>query len=370
MPDIAITFKLGHGALEWLVSIFLLGYAVGQLLYGPLANRLGRVSALRLGLMGNLLGILICVIAANSSSYFLLLIGRLISALGTASGLACTFMLINESLSKDQAKHAMSFSVVSFTVGIGLSVAIGGVVTHYLGWAYCFAVLMLHGFVMLYLTRYLKETLKTPEIVPVRDLLKALVRVMQNRQLVVFSFLVGAVSVFAYGYSATAPIFSRYALHLSANQYGYWNLVNMIGMMGSGFWAPFLMKRFGPWSLIMWGCIGLAPFFALLVLIAVFKLDSSLLFFVTSSGLYFFTGLLFPAASYFASNAVIDRGNAASAMSFVNMVSAMLGVVIIGYLPFSSLVAFIIVLLSCFVVAIFGAAICWLNGVNIAPSSR
>jgi len=69
LSQIESTFHLAHGSVEWVVSIFLLGYALAQLLYGPLANRFGRIVALRCGLVLNLIGIIICLISLPVDSY-------------------------------------------------------------------------------------------------------------------------------------------------------------------------------------------------------------------------------------------------------------------------------------------------------------
>ncbi|WP_264769324.1 MFS transporter [Coxiella burnetii] len=71
LPHIKQAFALTNGALEWVISIFLFGYVMGQLIYAPLANRFGRLTALRYGLMVNLIGILLCIMATKASSYFL-----------------------------------------------------------------------------------------------------------------------------------------------------------------------------------------------------------------------------------------------------------------------------------------------------------
>ena len=94
LPEIQAHFSLSLGAVEWIISAFLIGYVGGQLIYGPLANQFGRLKALRIGLVINLFGIVICLMALVVDIYWLLIIGRLITALGAASGLACTFMLI------------------------------------------------------------------------------------------------------------------------------------------------------------------------------------------------------------------------------------------------------------------------------------
>jgi MFS family permease len=152
LPHIEKTFALSHGSIEWVRSIFLLGYVLGQLIYGPIANRFGRLNALRFGLGINLIGIITCLIAVYVNNYFILLAGRLITALGSAAGLSCTFTLINELLTKEQAKNAMSFALVFFTVGIGLSVTAAGIITEYSHWQYCFLVLLIHGSIMFFST--------------------------------------------------------------------------------------------------------------------------------------------------------------------------------------------------------------------------
>lgn len=49
LPQIENTYSLNYGDVQWVVSIFLMGYVVGQLIYAPLANRFGRLNALRTG---------------------------------------------------------------------------------------------------------------------------------------------------------------------------------------------------------------------------------------------------------------------------------------------------------------------------------
>ena len=349
LPAIERSYALSHGALEWVVSIFLLGYVIGQLLYGPIANRFGRVRALQSGLVLNIVGILICILATEMPDFSLLLLGRLVTALGAASGLSCTFMLLNESLPPARAKHAMSFAIVSFTLGIGLAVSIGGIVTQYLNWKYCFWILLIHGLMMLYFTRMFQETLKQPEKLHPRAIFLKMVHTLKNKQLFVFSLTVGLVSAFAYGYSVTAPMFAQTKLHLSASQYGYWNLMNMVGMLGSGFLGAFLIKRYGAKCALVFGLLCMLPALFSLFLLSLVGSSSTIWFFMTTTMLYLFSGLLFPSASYFASNAITDRASSSSTMSFINMGSAMISVVVLGYLPFSSLLSFTITIVIFFV---------------------
>ena len=339
LPQIEQAYSLTNGALEWVVSLFLLGYVIGQLIYGPLANRFGRLKALRIGLALNLLGILICMLSTRYSHYGLLLMGRLVTALGAASGLSCTFILLNELLPLEQAKRAMSFAIVSFTVGIGVAVTLGGVITQYLQWQDCFLVLLLHGIAMFVLTGLFPETLKTVVKLHPLTLLAGYRLALKNSKLIIFSLTVGLVSAISYCYSAAAPIYAQAQLHLSPGAYGYWNLTNMIGMLASGFLGAYLIDNYGPKFLVLFALGGLIPAIGSLAIIALTHQSSILWFFGTTLFLYLFSGLLFPAGSFYASNAIKDKASASGMMSFINMGSAMVAVIIMGYLPMSSISA-------------------------------
>lgn len=115
LPNIQRHFALSSDAITWVVSLFLLGYVLGQLIYGPLSNVYGRLKALRLGLMINLLGLIICLVATFTNSFFLLNFGRFLTGLGTASGLVCTFILINEWRRFNSTRtHASLFCIIRY----------------------------------------------------------------------------------------------------------------------------------------------------------------------------------------------------------------------------------------------------------------
>jgi len=351
LPNIQHYFSLSKGSVEWIISIFLLGYVLGQLIYAPIANSFGRIKALQAGLWINLIGIIICLFSMHIDNYSLLLFGRLITALGAASGLTCTFMLINELLEPKKAKQAMSLAIVAFTIGIGLAVLLGSLITQYLQWQDCFVLLFVHGVVMLVLTKQFPETLKTPKPLHPKTIVLNYLVAFKHSQLIIFSLIVGFVSVFAYGYSATAPIYAQTILNLSPSQYGYWNCLNMIGMCAGGLICANLIRKIGEKCVLILGLSLTLPGLLALMIFSFQKSDNTLFFFLNTTYLYLVTGLLFSSASYFASNAISDRASASSAMSFINMGSAMVGVIILGYLPFNSALSFSIIL-GCFYIII------------------
>src|SRR3990167_3932390 len=210
LPQIKNFYHITHGSLEWVVSIFLIGYVVGQLIYGPVANRFGRLNALRAGLSINLVGCIICIFGSMiTPDYSLLLFGRLVTALGSASGLVCTFILLNELLPPEQVKSTMGYAILSFTFGIGISVTIGSLLTEYANWADCFLLLLAYGVLMLCCTWAFTETHK--QKIPIRPstIFSGYLKAFSNPPLVIFSLMAGIVFVFSFCFSASSPLFSQ-----------------------------------------------------------------------------------------------------------------------------------------------------------------
>ncbi|MCW8397853.1 MFS transporter [Legionella sp. PATHC038] len=344
LPKIQAEYILGPGSVEWIVSAFLIGYVVGQLIYGPLANRFGRLKALRTGLVINLFGIVICLLALLQGSYWLLVSGRLITALGAASGLACTFMLINEWLPESQRKTAMAYSVLSFALGIGIAVVVGGLITEYLHWQGCFWILLLHGVIMLWGTCVFSETLMHPKSIHVLTIIRDYYAALSSAKLVIFSLVVGCCSAISYCFSAAGPQIAEELLKLSAAEYGYWNILNIVGMLFGGIFSKQLMSRFSANQLISIGFLGVALGILNLLLMWHFESQSTLWFFLITSSLYLFSSFLFSGGSFVASNALKDKASAAAMMSFVNMCFATLSVILMGYLMINPLLSFIIIL--------------------------
>ncbi|MFA5960569.1 MAG: MFS transporter [Tatlockia sp.] len=352
LPNIEHTFDLSTGTVEWIVSAFLIGYVVGQLIYGPLANVYGRLKALQWGLNINIIGILLCLLVSFYPNYLLLLVGRFITGLGSAAGLTCTFVLINEWLPEEQRKTAMAYSILSFALGIGLAVLLGGVITQYSQWQGCFAFLLLQGLLMRIGIRMFDETLLKPKTFHIPTLLRDYGHALSSFKLLTFASIWGACSAVCYCFSAAAPQIAHQYLHLSASEYGYWNGLNILGMLIGGLSARTLMQRLSVIQVLAVGYIGSC--FALLSLVAmlIFNNNAVLWFFGSTSLLYCCSSYLFAGGSYTASNAIEDKASASSMMSFINMGVATLSVVVMGYLSSNPFYSFLGILSGVFLITL------------------
>ena len=348
LPQIAQTFHVSLLASSHLVGVFLLGYVLGQLIYGPLANRMGRLKALRAGLVLNLLGLGCSLLAVSMVSYPLLLASRFITALGAASGLCCTVLLIKELNTHHHAKALNAYAVLSFTFGIGLAVWLGGYLCQQGLWAGCFVFLLGHGALMWGLSFLFEEPMQAAKVLPVRTLTRNFTRVLANTRMLFFGLIVGLPTLFSYTYGAMAPLYSHLSLGLSPEGYGTFNLLTLVGMLCGSLLGVQLQSRIGPKATLRLGLVLFLPLLLGLVAIDMASHVHPLLFFINCAGFYMNTGLLFPTGTHFAMETTDDAASGASVVSFINMSTAALGIFICGMLSFSPLTNLIITVGGCF----------------------
>ena len=100
LPSIATYFSITSATAQQTIIWFLVGYAFGQLMYGPLANRFGRKPALYMGVSLQIISCFMCIAAGVFHAYPLMVFGRFFLALGSGVGLTMTFTLVNECYSQ------------------------------------------------------------------------------------------------------------------------------------------------------------------------------------------------------------------------------------------------------------------------------
>ncbi len=301
LPIIEHVYHLAHGQVEWLVSLFLVGYVLGQLLYGPLAKRYSSLSALRFGLALNLVGIGLSFLALQMGSFWLLGMARLVTALGAAAGLSCTYMLL-QTLYPKQSKRLLSYSMLAFTGALGLSVLVGGLVTQYLQWQAIFWMLLVHGGLMFIGTYAYRMPARVSagqnEVVAWKVLLAKLLQAMLQPQLWRHALALGLCSIVGYSYAAAAPQIAHHLLHLNPAQYGMYNLYTGIGMLLSAWLAVIGMRTIGAKRLLRYALLALLVVCFSLGLQYAWHSQSALWFFSSCTMIFCASGLLFPAASH------------------------------------------------------------------------
>lgn len=352
LPNIAIFFNISDDLAQLTISWFLIGYACGQLIYGPLANRFGRKPALDLGIILQILSSMLCIFAGAKGSFGLLVTGRFFLAIGSGVGLKMTFTLINEYYKPQLASQILSYLMLAFALTPGLSVALGGFLTSYWGWNSCFYACALYGILLLLLVRVLPETLKEVDINALKPmhLLQSYGSQFKNSQLVLGGLLMGCASCFVYLFAAEAPFIAINGFGLSSIHYGLANCLPPIGLIfGSLVNARLLSKNYTFHELINRGIVISTSGVIIMIVTVLMNLPVLYSLFLPTILIYFGLCFILSNASAIALSQVQDKAQGSAVMSFINLGFTTLVVLSLGLFPITRLLLPANFLALCFV---------------------
>jgi DHA2 family metal-tetracycline-proton antiporter-like MFS transporter len=131
VPVIRQDFGVSEAQVGWVITSYLLTYAVGIPLYGRAADVFSLRRAFSLGLVGFAIGSLLCVVAPNLP---LLVFGRIVQATGAAAIPALASASVAKVLAPGERGTALGLIVSSVGVGAAVGPVVGGVLQQLAGW--------------------------------------------------------------------------------------------------------------------------------------------------------------------------------------------------------------------------------------------
>lgn len=321
LPEITQFFSITNNIGQQTITWFLIGYTLGQLIYGPIANRFGRKAALYAGISLQIFSSLLCVTSGILHLYYLLVIGRFLLALGSGVGLKMTFTLVNECYDSKIAAEKISYLLLAFAITPGLGVAIGGVLTTHFGWMSCFYAGALYGVILLILVTRLPETQETLDhsAFKINHLLHCYWLQFKNTQLVTGGFLMGSVTCFIYSFAAIAPFIAMKYFGMSTTTYGFANLLPPIGLLIGSLISARLVRKYSLRTIMIMGIV--ISTLGTLCMLAFMALHFSAIYsiFIPTIIIYFGLCFILANASTIAMSHAVDKAHGSAVMNFINM---------------------------------------------------
>ncbi|HEY0171578.1 MAG TPA: multidrug effflux MFS transporter [Pyrinomonadaceae bacterium] len=156
MPQLQQTFNAGISAVQLTLSIFLAGFALGQIICGPLSDRWGRRPVLLAGLALFTLAGFVC---AGSDSLPMLLAARFVQGAGASVGPVVARAIVRDRFDSRRAAAVLSQMTQVMIIAPLLAPTLGGYLLVHMGWPAIFFVLGGSGALMcLICWRCLPET--------------------------------------------------------------------------------------------------------------------------------------------------------------------------------------------------------------------
>lgn len=185
---------------QWVITAYLLGFGVTQIVYGPLADRHGRKPILMIGLG---LYVTFSVLAAFSPTFELLIAARVGTGVGAAALRVLAVSIVRDRYSGRTMARVMSLSFLVFLGVPILAPALGQAILTVAPWPWVFGVLAVGGaaFAMWAAIR-LPETLHPEDRMPIQvgRIASAFKLALTNRQSIGYTFAITAISGALFGF--------------------------------------------------------------------------------------------------------------------------------------------------------------------------
>ena len=167
LPHIAADLGVANGNdRQWVITAYLLGFGVAQLVYGPLADRFGRKPVLLIGVG---VYILFSLLATLAPTFDTLIAARVGQGLGSACTRVLAVSIVRDRYEGRTMARVMSFSFLVFLGVPILAPSIGQLIMLVGPWRWIFAGLGLVGVCLtIWTSLRLPETQKPEDRLPIR----------------------------------------------------------------------------------------------------------------------------------------------------------------------------------------------------------
>jgi DHA1 family bicyclomycin/chloramphenicol resistance-like MFS transporter len=253
LPGMADDFGVSTAFMANSVPAYFVGLVFGQLIYGPLSDRVGRVKPLYFGMA---LYVVASIVCATTSSEYVLFAGRTVQALGACVGAVVTRAAIRDRLTAKQTAKAFSIMILVMGLAPILAPSLGALFLQFFDWHSIFWFLAAFGMLNLLLTKFFFfETLseENRNARPAKEVLSQYWDLLKdprfNYPAIGGGLLMGA--MFVYISSASELIMDTYGV--SATHFGWLFGMNAAGFVGLTQLNQWLTNRFRILSILRFG---------------------------------------------------------------------------------------------------------------------
>ena len=257
-PEIGRLLVASPATVQLTLSLYMVAYAIGQVVYGPLSDRYGRLPVMRFALAVYCLASLACALAPNIE---MLLTARAVQALGSSGAIVLARAIVRDLYSGARAGRELSLMGAIMALAPVFAPMIGGVLQSVFGWRSHFILQIAFGLIAAFFVwRKLPETLKTPAPGPfsLRAIFAGYAEITRNRAVLAYIGMLAVSFAGVFAWISGSSFVLQEVYGLSALAFGLAFAAASGGYLAGTALATRIVTRIGLDSTIGIGAVALA----------------------------------------------------------------------------------------------------------------
>lgn len=237
-PAMAEEFAVPIADIQATLTVYFLALAGGQIIIGPMSDHMGRRPIMIAGLMVSTLGAIACAFAPSIE---LVMLARILQALGSCAGFVVTRAVIREIFPREDASRAMSYLTAGVALAPAAAPILGGFIQDSFGWRATFIFLgLVASATLALLYRKLPETnpganVRARETHFFAHMIMSYSRLLRSRSFVGLGLVTMAIFFGLFGYTAVAPELIITQMGHAPREYGLMAAIVPLGFMAGSF---------------------------------------------------------------------------------------------------------------------------------------
>ncbi len=244
LPTLTRELAASPQSVQLTLNLFILGYAAGQLVYGPLSDRFGRRRMLLAGLTVYTVAGFACAFAPSIE---VLVSARLVQGFGACVGPVLGRAVVRDHMTGRRAAQTLSYITLTMALAPLIAPTLGGFLLNSLGWPSIFVFFGVFGLALLVATWFgLAESLRQPDLQALQlvRLLANYRTFFANRICVGFAFVNGFVFAGLFAFLSGSPYVLIEVYGVPSSRFGLYFAWSACGVILGAFMNSRLVHHF------------------------------------------------------------------------------------------------------------------------------
>jgi DHA1 family bicyclomycin/chloramphenicol resistance-like MFS transporter len=333
LPQIGADFNAGTDQVQFTLSIYLIGFALAQLVCGPLADRFGRKPVMIGGMLLFALASIGCALSSNIESLQLF---RFLQALGGSAGPVLGRAVVRDVYTPREAAKILALLAGMMALAPAVAPTLGGFIVATMDWHWIFIVMAGYALIMVAVIAFgIPEPLRPENRQPFRfcHLMRNYRRIGTDMTFIGYTFTSAAIYGGLFAFLSGSAFVLIDVLGVAPEHFGLYTAITAGGYLLGNMASIRLARRYLPDQILLYGLATTLTAGATMALLAYHHVYSPWAVVLPQALFMAGTGMVLPQTMAGAlANHPTMAGSASALLGFVQMAAAAAAGALVGIL--------------------------------------